>query len=136
MRPRAPSCWPAWRRCGRARSPSWRARRRGSAMCGIAGLVNLDGRPVAPGEVRAMCSVLSHRGPDEEGLYIGSGAGLGMRRLSIIDLATGSQPLSSEDRTIWAVCNGEIYNHRELRRDLVRLGHRFATGSDAEAIVH
>jgi asparagine synthase (glutamine-hydrolysing) len=105
-------------------------------MCGIAGIVNLDGRPVMPGEVRAMCSVLSHRGPDEEGLYIGSGAGLGIRRLSIIDLATGSQPLSSEDRTIWAVCNGEIYNHRELRRDLIRRGHDFATRSDAETIVH
>ena len=105
-------------------------------MCGIAGIVNLDGRPVAPAEVRAMSSVLAHRGPDEEGLYIGSGAGLGMRRLSIIDLATGSQPLASEDRTIWAVCNGEIYNHRELRRDLTRIGHRFATRSDAETIVH
>jgi asparagine synthase (glutamine-hydrolysing) len=105
-------------------------------MCGIAGIVNLDGRPVAPAEVRDMCSVLAHRGPDEEGLYIGSGAGLGMRRLSIIDLTTGSQPLSSEDRTIWAVCNGEIYNHRELRRDLTRRGHEFATRSDAETIVH
>jgi len=105
-------------------------------MCGIAGIASLDGRPVLPGEVQAMCEVLAHRGPDEEGLFIGSGAGLGMRRLSIIDLETGSQPLASEDRSIWAVCNGEIYNHGDLRRDLERRGHRFATRSDAETIVH
>jgi len=105
-------------------------------MCRIAGIASLDGRPVLPGEVQAMCEVLAHRGPDEAGLFIGSGAGLGMRRLSIIDLETGSQPLASEDRSIWAVCNGEIYNHGDLRRDLERRGHRFATRSDAETIVH
>ncbi|HYV85568.1 MAG TPA: asparagine synthase (glutamine-hydrolyzing), partial [Patescibacteria group bacterium] len=105
-------------------------------MCGIAGIASFDGRPVKPGEIQAMCSVLAHRGPDEEGLFVGSSAGLGMRRLSIIDLETGSQPLTSEDRAIWAVCNGEIYNHRELRRELSRRGHCFATRSDAETIVH
>jgi asparagine synthase (glutamine-hydrolysing) len=105
-------------------------------MCGIAGIVSLDGRTVDPSDVRIMCSVLTHRGPDDEGLFVGSGAALGMRRLSIIDLETGSQPLVNEDRTIWAVCNGEIYNHEELRFDLERRGHVFATRSDAETIVH
>src|SRR5437899_465275 len=105
-------------------------------MCGIAGIVGLDGRPVEGSEVRSMCAVMAHRGPDDEGLYLGPGAGLGMRRLSIIDLESGHQPLSNEDGTVWAVCNGEIYNFREVRGELERLGHVFYTGSDSETIVH
>ena len=105
-------------------------------MCGIAGIVGLDGRPVEGSEVRSMCAVMAHRGPDDEGLYLGPGAGLGMRRLSIIDLESGHQPLSNEDGTVWAVCNGEIYNFRELRGELERRGHVFYTGSDSETIVH
>ena len=105
-------------------------------MCGIAGIVSLDGRPVDPREVRSMCRVMAHRGPDDEGLYAGRGAVLGMRRLSIIDVESGHQPLGSEDEAVWGVCNGEIYNFRELRGDLARRGHSFLTGSDSEVIVH
>jgi asparagine synthase (glutamine-hydrolysing) len=77
-----------------------------------------------------------HRGPDDEGVYLGDGVGLGMRRLSIIDVDTGQQPVSNEDRTVWVVFNGEIYNYRELRHDLESRGHRFRTSSDTETIVH
>jgi len=105
-------------------------------MCGIAGIVSLDGRPVDPREVRSMCRVMAHRGPDDEGLHAGRGAVLGMRRLSIIDVETGHQPLGNEDGSAWGVCNGEIYNYRELRGDLARRGHALATGSDSEVIVH
>ena len=105
-------------------------------MCGIAGIVKWDGRPVAEDDVRAMCQAMVHRGPDEEGVYLGAGVGLGMRRLSIIDLEGGQQPISNEDGSIWVVFNGEIYNHRELRRQLTRGGHTFRTASDTETIVH
>ena len=105
-------------------------------MCGIAGIVRWDGAPVREQEIRAMCGAIVHRGPDEEGVYIGEGIALGMRRLSIIDLEGGQQPISNEDGTIWIVFNGEIYNYRELRRDLERNGHRFTTDSDTETIVH
>src|SRR5688572_20473632 len=105
-------------------------------MCGIAGIVSLDGRSVDPREVRSMCRVMAHRGPDDEGLYAGRGAVLGMRRLSIIDVEAGRQPLGSEDEAVWGVCNGEIYNFRDLRGDLARRGHSFLTGSDSEVIVH
>ena len=83
-----------------------------------------------------MCGVLAHRGPDDQGFYLGSGAGLGMRRLSIIDLETGHQPVHNEDGSVWAVLNGEIYNFEELRARLARQGHRFYTGTDTEVIVH
>ena len=83
-----------------------------------------------------MCGAIVHRGPDEEGVYIGDGVALGMRRLSIIDLEGGHQPISNEDGTVWIVFNGEIYNYRELRRDLERNGHTFRTDSDTETIVH
>jgi asparagine synthase (glutamine-hydrolysing) len=83
-----------------------------------------------------MCDVQRHRGPDGEGYFVDSGVGLGMRRLSIIDLATGQQPITNETSSVWLVFNGEIYNHHELRRDLERLGHAFVTRSDSEVIVH
>jgi asparagine synthase (glutamine-hydrolysing) len=105
-------------------------------MCGIAGIIRWDGRPVAERDLRAMCGAMSHRGPDDEGIYLAGGVGLGMRRLSIIDLDGGQQPVANEDRTVWVVFNGEIYNYRELRRDLERRGHVFRTASDTETIVH
>jgi asparagine synthase (glutamine-hydrolyzing) len=105
-------------------------------MCGIAGILALHGQSVLPEEVRAMCDALRARGPDDEGYFVNGQVGLGMRRLSIIDLATGHQPVSNEDGSVHLVLNGEIYNYRELRRDLVAAGHRFATSSDTEVIVH
>src|SRR5947207_2309931 len=99
-------------------------------MCGIAGKMSFDGRPTTLLELRRMCAAIAHRGPDDEGLYLGRTVGLGMRRLSIIDLATGRQPVSNEDGTVWTVFNGEIYNFRELRTDLLARGHVFATGTD------
>jgi asparagine synthase (glutamine-hydrolysing) len=105
-------------------------------MCGIAGIVSLEGRPVFEREVRDMCGSIAHRGPDDEGFYFGPGVGLGMRRLSIIDLDSGRQPVRNEDGTVWVVFNGEIYNFRELRRELEGLGHSFYTHTDTETIVH
>ena len=105
-------------------------------MCGIAGILHLDGRPVAPERLRAMTAAIAHRGPDDEGFYFGAGVGLGMRRLAIIDLAGGRQPIASEDGSVVVVLNGEIYNFRELRRRLEARGHRFATATDTEVIVH
>jgi asparagine synthase (glutamine-hydrolysing) len=105
-------------------------------MCGIAGIIRWDGAPVAEGELRAMCGAMTHRGPDDQGLYVNGSVGLGMRRLSIIDLDGGHQPVPNEDRSIWVVFNGEIYNYRALRRDLERRGHVFTTNSDTETIVH
>ena len=105
-------------------------------MCGVAGIVDLDRAPVQEGGVRAMCAALRHRGPDGEGVYVAPGVALGMRRLSIIDLRTGDQPVANEDGTAWVVFNGEIYNYRELRHDLEGRGHRFRTSSDTESIVH
>ena len=83
-----------------------------------------------------MCGAMVHRGPDDEGVYLGDGVALGMRRLSIIDLDTGRQPMSNEDGSVWVVCNGEIYNYRELRRELQLRGHTFRTAGDTEVIVH
>jgi asparagine synthase (glutamine-hydrolysing) len=105
-------------------------------MCGIAGVLSFDGRPVSLARLRAMTDALFHRGPDDEGHYLGDGVGLGMRRLSIIDLAGGHQPIASEDGAIQVVMNGEIYNYRELSAELAARGHRFASASDTEAIVH
>ena len=104
-------------------------------MCGIAGQF-LHGRDVDPGDILAMCDEIRHRGPDDEGYYADGAYGMGMRRLSIIDLKNGRQPIANEDRTVWAILNGEIYNYRELRADLVRRGHRFRTSSDTETLVH
>jgi asparagine synthase (glutamine-hydrolysing) len=83
-----------------------------------------------------MSDSIQHRGPDDEGFFIDGNVGLGFRRLSIIDLATGHQPLANEDETIWIVFNGEIYNYQELQENLVRQGHIFKTKSDTETIVH
>jgi len=105
-------------------------------MCGIAGILDLEGLPVPPDDVAAMCSVLTHRGPDAAGARVTGGVGLGMRRLAIIDIATGDQPIGNEDGSVWVVFNGEIYNFRELRRRLVGLGHRFRTDGDTEVLVH
>ncbi len=106
-------------------------------MCGIAGIVNrAQEKTVSAGSIRAMCDIMTHRGPDEAGYYLSGNVGLGMRRLKVIDLATGSQPVFSEDRKVVTVFNGEIYNHRRLRKDLEARGHRFYTGTDTEVIVH
>jgi asparagine synthase (glutamine-hydrolysing) len=109
-------------------------------MCGIAGFVDLqppsEGSVLEGERVRAMCAPIKHRGPDDEGIYVDAGIGLGMRRLSIIDLSTGHQPIHNEDGTVWVVFNGEIYNYRELRRTLEAEGHHFYTASDTETIVH
>ncbi len=107
-------------------------------MCGIAGIVNVtDASPPPSREALAdMLDVLSHRGPDELGVYLDPRAGLAHARLSIIDLASGQQPMANEDHTLWLVFNGEIYNYLELRDELVACGHRFRTRSDSEVILH
>ena len=106
-------------------------------MCGIAGIIYADGdRPVDPGLLKGMSDAIAHRGPDAEGFWIEPGVGLVHRRLSIIDLEGGDQPIGNEDGSIQVVYNGEIYNYRELRRDLEARGHRFQTRSDTEVLVH
>ena len=106
-------------------------------MCGICGVVYSDPeRPVDREMLSHMTDMMCHRGPDSHGFYIAPGIGLGIRRLSIIDLQTGDQPISNEDGTITVVCNGEIYNFEELRKELLAAGHRFKTHSDVEVIVH
>ncbi|HEU5051309.1 MAG TPA: asparagine synthase (glutamine-hydrolyzing) [Gemmatimonadales bacterium] len=102
-------------------------------MCGIAGYA---GWPGDERLLRGMCDAIRHRGPDDEGLRADATVGLGMRRLSIIDVAGGHQPIANEDGTAHIVFNGEIYNHHELRRELERAGHRFTTASDTETILH
>src|SRR4051812_29517502 len=103
-------------------------------MCGICGEWNLSG--VDPRPLERMNDALVHRGPDDQGAVLLGEAGLAMRRLSIIDLERGHQPIANEDASAWIVCNGEIYNYRELRRDLQARGHLFKTGSDTEVILH
>lgn len=119
-------------------------------MCGIVGIVDSNGQPIDEAVLESMCTAILHRGPDDEGYYVGSNpgarsgsqrrgaasVGLGIRRLSIIDLATGKQPIHNEDKTVWVVLNGEIYNYPELRSELEAKGHHFYTQSDTEAIVH
>jgi asparagine synthase (glutamine-hydrolysing) len=105
-------------------------------VCGIYGIFQLDGAPADPAPMSAMGRIIVHRGPDDEGHYVDGSCAIGMRRLSIIDLAGGHQPLSNSDGTLWLVCNGEIYNFRELRRELEALGHQFKTASDSEVILH
>lgn len=107
-------------------------------MCGIAGKVHLDGQtPVDRGLIERMTDTMAHRGPDGSGVHVAGAVGLGHRRLSILDLRpTGAQPMCNEDRTVWVVFNGEIYNFQELRKELVGRGHRFASTTDTEVIVH
>src|SRR5580700_5912430 len=106
-------------------------------MCGICGIFEFNRHEPLPQElVHGMNETIVHRGPDDEGIFIDGGLGFGFRRLSIIDLAGGHQPLSNEDGKIWVMLNGEIYNYPELRKELETRGHCFATHSDTETIVH
>jgi len=111
-------------------------------MCGICGIIDFKGNAIDEGLISVMMDSLSHRGPDGEGVFINQGSGvkgqaaLGHRRLSIIDLKTGSQPMFNEDKSIAVVYNGEIYNFNELKKDLIKRGHRFKTKSDTEVILH
>lgn len=101
-------------------------------MCGIAGIVGEENRDL----IQKMCDVIKHRGPDDSGFYIDKGISLGIRRLSIIDVAGGKQPIHNEDETVWVIYNGEIYNHLELKDDLDEKGHKFYTKCDTEVFVH
>jgi asparagine synthase (glutamine-hydrolysing) len=106
-------------------------------MCGICGQLNFEpNRPVSAQQIQRMNRTLIHRGPDDEGVYLKGSVGLAMRRLSIIDLSTGKQPIGNEDGSIQVVYNGEIYNFREIRKELEAKGHRFVTNSDTEVIPH
>ncbi len=112
-------------------------------MCGICGVLNFSGKPVDRVLLKNMADTLAHRGPDAEGFYRndldvhkGIQVGLAHRRLSIIDISSGQQPLSNEDESVWIVFNGEIYNYLEIRLELIRKGHIFRTNSDTETIVH
>jgi len=105
-------------------------------VCGIAGIVRWTEEPVLEHEIRSMCDLMIHRGPDDQGVYLSGGVGLGMRRLSIIGLESGNQPMCNEDRTVWVVFNGEIYNYAALREQLAQRGHVLRTTSDTECLVH
>ncbi len=106
-------------------------------MCGIAGILNWDTeRQIAQGELQGMIDLLAHRGPDDQGTFIAPGIGLGHRRLSIIDLSTGQQPMHSRDGRLSIVYNGEVYNYLELRRNLIQKGYQFATSSDTEVVLY
>jgi asparagine synthase (glutamine-hydrolysing) len=107
-------------------------------MCGICGIAipKQLNRRVSESRLVAMRDTLTHRGPDDAGLYLGAGVGLGHRRLSIVDLGGGHQPMANEDRSVWIVFNGEIYNHRDLRPELEECGHQYRTVSDTETIIH
>src|SRR5512139_824789 len=106
-------------------------------MCGITGILNLENdTPISENSLRQMLGMIRHRGPDGFGIYLDDNAGLGSARLSIIDLSSGDQPICNEDGTLWIVFNGEIFNYIELRPRLEALGHRFATQSDTEVVLH
>jgi asparagine synthase (glutamine-hydrolysing) len=106
-------------------------------MCGICGQFNFArNEPVEPATIRRMTGTIVHRGPDDKGYFISGPVGLGFRRLSIIDLAGGHQPMSDVEETVWIIFNGEIYNYRELRAELQSKGHEFKTNSDTEVIIH
>src|SRR4051812_42920375 len=106
-------------------------------MCGIAGMIDLTGRaPLPPGVLRAMATALVHRGPDAEGLLERPGLGLACRRLSIVDLAGGQQPMANEDESVWVVCNGELFDFPERRAALEAQGHRFRSRCDVEILPH
>src|SRR5215472_8814691 len=106
-------------------------------MCGITGQFNfIRGEPIEPETIRRMTATMVHRGPDDEGYFVEGPLGLGFRRLSIIDLTGGHQPMSDAEEKVWVILNGEIYNFKELRAELEQCGHVFRTQSDTEAIVH
>jgi asparagine synthase (glutamine-hydrolysing) len=108
-----------------------------STMCGIAGLYNLAGEPVSAEHVQRMCALLKHRGPDDSGLWADGPVALGHRRLSIIDLSPRARnPMPNEDENVWLIFNGEIYNYKDLRRDLIDRGHRFRSETDSEVVIH
>ena len=106
-------------------------------MCGIYGILSSKIEDHRAEELMTkMGAAMIHRGPDDAGIYIGAGLAFGMRRLSIIDVEGGHQPIANEDKQVWVICNGEIYNYRELRSELERKGHVFRCHSDTEVIVH
>jgi asparagine synthase (glutamine-hydrolysing) len=105
-------------------------------MCGIVGFINADGKAVDSALLEKMNAAIIHRGPDEDGFYIQENVGLAMRRLSIIDLTSGRQPIHNPDKTAWIIFNGEIYNYQELRADLEKEGAQFYTKSDTEVVLH
>ena len=106
-------------------------------MCGIAGIINLDKRPLDKGILEAMVRSELHRGPDDKGFYVNGHVGLGHARLSIIDLSkNANQPMHNEDSHLFAIHNGEIYNYLELQEELIGLGHVFRSKSDTEVILH
>ncbi|QSO46337.1 asparagine synthase (glutamine-hydrolyzing) [Alicyclobacillus mengziensis] len=105
-------------------------------MCGICGIFRGHGNPVSMDELQKMTDTMIHRGPDESGFMVDGDVGLGFRRLSIVDLEHGHQPMTNENRTVWVVCNGEIYNYKSLRNQLMRRGHIFTSNTDTEVIVH
>src|SRR4030066_1369035 len=106
-------------------------------MCGIAGILNGTTLPSAPLPImKRMMARIQYRGPDESGIYIDNNVALGNVRLSIIDISTGQQPLSTPDKNLWIVYNGEIFNYIELKQDLLKAGHHFHTESDTEVLLH
>ena len=105
-------------------------------MCGIAGTVVADGSSAPARAIRRMTDIIAHRGPDGDGFYENDGVAFSHRRLSIIDLATGSQPMTNEDGSLWITYNGEIFNHADLRPELERAGHRYHSRCDTETILH
>src|SRR3954454_23960064 len=106
-------------------------------MCGICGQYNFaTSETVSPDVISRMAYAIRHRGPDDDGFYVSGNIGLGFRRLSIIDLGLGHQPMADSEEKIWLVFNGEIYNFKELRAELETLGHRFRTNSDTEVIIY
>jgi len=105
-------------------------------MCGIAGIYRFDKRPISESDIKKMTNRMVHRGPDDDGIFVEDVLGIGMRRLSIIDVDGGHQPLTNEQGNLHLVMNGEIYNYVELRKELITKGHKFSTGSDAEVILH
>src|SRR6185295_536152 len=105
-------------------------------MCGIAGICAARGHSIDPTRVASMIGALDHRGPDDCRIHVEPGTGLAHARLSVIDLAGGAQPMTNEDGSLWITFNGEIFNYVELRDDLLARGHRFASVSDTEVILH
>jgi len=118
--------------------PGWDGWDRGGiAMCGVAGIVALDGGRVEPSELKPMLAAIRHRGPDSEGIHAAGQVALGSRRLRVIDLSpTADQPMLLPDQSLAVVSNGEIYNYRALKSELAGLGHQFRTHSDTEVILH